>query len=74
VPIRFSEHAKKQLKERYISKKRTVETVTNPDTVLVSFKNRRLRRRRFGGRILEVVTATEGSRISIVTAYYLKEK
>lgn len=73
MPIKFSDHAKKQLKERYISKKRTTETVKDPDRILASFKNRRLRQRRFGDKILEVVTVTEGSRITVVTAYYLKK-
>ena len=73
MPIVFSEHAKKQLKERNISRERTVDTVENQDRMLASFKSRRLRQRRFGDRILEVVTATEGSRITIVTVYYLKK-
>jgi len=72
MPIVFSEHAKKQLKERNISRERTIETVKSPDAILATFKDRRLRQRRFGGRILEVVTVTEGSRITIITAYYLK--
>ena len=72
MPIKISEHAKKQLKERYISRKRILEVVTNPDRVIVSFKNRRLRQKRFGGRILEVVTVTEGSWITVVTAYIKK--
>ena len=73
MPIVFSDHAKKQLEERYISQKRTIETVKNADTILASFKNRRLRQRLFGDKILEVVTVTEGSRITVVTAYYLKQ-
>ena len=73
MPIVFSEHAKKQLKERNISRERTVDTVENPDRMLASFKSRRLRQRRFGDRILEAVTVTEGSRITIVTVYYLKK-
>jgi len=73
MPIIFSKHAKKQLEERYISKKRTIEAIKNPERMLESFKNRRLRQRRFGDKILEVITITEGSRISVVTAYYLKK-
>lgn len=73
MPIKFSNHAIENLKERYISKKRTIETVKYPDRILMSFKNRRLRQRRFGDKILEVVTVTEGSRITVVTTYYLKE-
>ena len=73
MPIVFSEHAKKQLKERDISRERTIDAVNNPDRTLASLKSRRLRQRRFGDRILEVVTVTEGSRITIVTVYYLKK-
>lgn len=72
MPIKFSNHAKDNLKDRYISKKRTIETVRHPDRILISFKNRRLRQRRFGDKILEVVTVTEGSRITVVTAYIKK--
>lgn len=72
MPIKFSDHAIGNIKERYISKKRAVEAVRNPDKILISFKNRRLRQKRFSGRILEVVTVTEGSRITVVTAYIKK--
>jgi hypothetical protein len=74
VPIKFSEHAKEQLKERSISRKRITETIINPDSILTSFKNRRLRQKRFNDRILEVITVSEGSQITVVTIYYLKEK
>lgn len=72
MPIKFSDHVIIQLKERHISKIRVKETVKNPDKILSSFKNRRLRQKSFGGNILEVVTVTEGSRITIVTAYYIQ--
>lgn len=71
MPIALSNHAKEQLKERYVSEKRAIEATRNPDRILPSFKNRRLRQKRFGDKILEVVTATEGSRITVITAYYL---
>jgi len=74
MPIVFTDHAKKQLKERQISQKRAGETVSNPQAILPSFKNRRLRRRRFGAKILEAVTVTEGSKITVITSYYLKRK
>lgn len=74
MPIVFTDHAKKQLKERHILQKSVTQAVTNPDRILKSFKNRRLRQKVFGGKILEAVTVTEGSKITIITAYYLKEK
>lgn len=71
MPVVFSEHAKKQFKERKITKSRVILTVENPDKILPSFKDRKLRQKAFGGTILEVVTKTEGFRITVITAYYL---
>lgn len=73
MPIVFSDHAKFQIKKRSVSKKQIIETIKNPQEILPSFKNRRLRQRRFGDKILEVVTVTEGSRITVITTYYLKK-
>ena len=73
MPIIFSDHAKFQLKKRQISQKRIIETVKDPQEVISSFKNRRLRRKIFGGKILQVVTISEGSRITVISGYYLKK-
>ena len=51
-----------------------IEAVKRPEEIIQSFRNRQLRRRRFDGRILEVVTITEDSDIIIVTQYWLDEK
>jgi len=59
--------------KRSISQKRIIETVRNPQEVIPSFKNRRLRRKIFGGKILQVVTISEGSKITVVSGYYLKK-
>jgi hypothetical protein len=74
MSIKFSDHAVRQLKERKISRKQVIDTVGEPKVTSRSFKNRTLRQRQFGSKILEVVTVTEGSRITVVTAYYLKEE
>jgi len=73
MPIVFSEHAKIQITERNIPQKRVITTVQNSEKILKSFRSRKLRQRRFGSKILRVITVTEGSKISIVTAYYLKK-
>lgn len=73
MPISFSDHAKKQLKRRKITQKLTVKVVQNPEEILSSFRGRKLRRRKIGDKLLEVVTRTEGSRITVITAYYLEE-
>jgi len=71
MSLEFSEHAKEQLKRRNISQKIVKETVYGPEKALSSFRGRRLRQRRIGSKLLEVVTRTEGSRITVITAYYL---
>ena len=73
MPITFSNHAKFQLKKRQISHKRILETIRNPQAIIPSFKKRRLRRKLFGGKILQVVTVTEGSKITVVSGYYVKK-
>ena len=35
-------------------------------------RKRKLRRRVYGNKILEVVTITEGSKITVITQYYLE--
>lgn len=72
MPIVFSDHAKFQLKRRKISQKLVIETVKSFEDQSSSFKDRKLRRKRIGDKILEVVTKTEGSKITIITGYYLK--
>lgn len=73
MSIKFSDHARKQLGERGISEKLVISTINNPEKRSKSFKNRTLRKRRFNDRMLEVVTVTGGSRITVITAYYLEE-
>lgn len=73
MSIQFSDHALSQLKSRKISKAKVIETVKNPRRKFKSFKNRTLRQKQFGSKILEVVTVAEGSSITVITQYYLKE-
>lgn len=71
MPIVFSDHAKLQLKRRKISQRLVIETITSPQQKITSFKERKLRQRLVGSKILEVVTKTDGSKITVITAYYL---
>ena len=73
VSIVFSNHAKDKLKTRKISLKIVSKAVYEFEKISPSFKGRKLRRKTVYGKMLEVVTVTEGSRITIVTAYYLEE-
>lgn len=69
--IVFSDHAKEQNKRRKIPEKWIIETVNSPEEILESFRGRKLRRKHFGDKILEVVTITKGTRIIIITQYWL---
>ncbi len=73
MPIKFSVHAKNQLKRRRIPQKLVVDTIRNPENKSSSFNNRILRRKSVGGKILEVVTKTEGQKITVITGYYIIE-
>lgn len=74
MPIKFSDHAKFQLKKRHISQKLILETAKNPHEIIPSFKNRRLRRKSIGDKILQVVTITEGSKITVISGYYIRRQ
>lgn len=74
MPIVFSDHAKKQLRRRRIPQKLIIHVVRDPQETKVSFKGRRLRRRMHGDKILQAVTVTEGSKITVVSGYYLRKK
>lgn len=71
MPIKFSEHAENQLKRRGISKKLVIKCIRNSQKSFVSFRGRKLRQINVGDTILEVVIKTEGSRITVITAYYI---
>lgn len=73
MSIVFSGHARAQLKVRKISEKQVREVIGKPDERVKSFRSRVLKKKRFNDKILEVVTVTEGSRITVITAYYLEE-
>jgi len=72
MPIKLSPHAKFQIQKRRIPVRRVHEVVLYPDQIKKSFKNRRLRRKLFGSKILQVVTITEGPIITVISSYYLR--
>ncbi len=74
MPIKLSDHAILQIKRRDLSQGLVLEVAGEPEEILTSYRGRKLRRRQIGDKILEVVTKTEGSRIIIITAYYLEEQ
>lgn len=71
--IVFSDHAIDQNKKRKIPESRILQTVTDPDDVEPSSRGRVMRKKQFGKKILEVITVTEGSRVTVITQYYIGE-
>lgn len=72
MPIVFSDHSKFQLRKRHLPQKLIIEVVKNPEEIRPSYKNRILRRKLVSGKILQVVTITEGSRITVISGYFLR--
>ena len=72
--ITLSDHAKDQIKRRKIPIELVKKATKNPEQISPSFRDRKLRRVHISGKILEVVTKTEGAIITVITAYYLKEE
>ena len=73
MPVVISDHGKRQIKRRNISQKLILRAVRNPQEIRESFRGRKLRRKIVGSKMLEVATRTEGSKITVITAYYLEE-
>lgn len=73
MPIIFSKHALEQLRRRKISQNKVIDVIQHSHQKLSSFRDRKLRQMRVGDKLLEVITKTEGSRITVITAYFLEE-
>ena len=74
MKIVFSDHSKNRNLKRKIPKRFIIFTIEEPESVIPSFENRKLRQRRFGDKILEVVTVTEGNIITVVTQYWFEKE
>ena len=69
--IEFSEHALDAIKKRKIPKNEIIATVNHPEEIIKSYRGREMRRKKFHGKILEVVTVIEDGIMNIITLYYL---
>lgn len=72
MDIEFSDHSKSRNKIRKIPLNKIKETISNPDQIVPSFKERLMYRKKYGTKTLEVVTIKEKSIITVITQYYLK--
>ena len=73
MKIEFSNHSLDQIKKRNITKISVIKTINDPDEILPSYRKRKLIRKSFNDKILEVVTTIENNKVIVITAYLLKE-
>lgn len=73
VKIEFSDHSLKQNLDRKIPISRARKTINDPVKVLSSFKGRKLLRKEFADKTLEVVVVEESGKMVVITFYYLKD-
>lgn len=66
--IKFSRHAKRQIKWRKISEKEVQDTVKNPDLLEASIKDRKNAFKLIEGRMLKTTYKDENGGIIIITA------
>ena len=66
--IKFSRHAKRQIKWRKISEKEVQDTVKNPDLLEASIKDRKNAFKLIEGRMLKITYKDENGGIIIITA------
>ncbi len=70
MKIIFSAHSLLKLKQRNIIKQKIIQTVKNPDVVLLSLLNRKMAYKKFGKLYLKVVFIEENDKIVIITQYW----
>jgi hypothetical protein len=68
MKIRFSRHAKKQMKWRRIDEEEVQETITNPQKVEDTVKDRKNAFEEVGGRIPKITYRIEKDEAVVVTA------
>lgn len=73
MPIVISDHAKRQLKRRKISQKISFESGKKFSGDSKEFSRQEVAKDAVGSKMLEIITRTEGSKITVITANYLKK-
>ena len=68
MKIKFSRHAKRQMKWRKINENELRVAITNPDKLEDTLKGRKNAFKSIGGRILKITYKTENDNLLIITA------
>lgn len=73
MPIVFSEHALDQINERNLSQEDVKSIIKDSKQLISSFRGRKLRTGIINGKLVEVITKTDGNKITVITAYNLED-
>ena len=68
MKIKFSRHAKRQMKWRKINENELRVAITNPDKLKDTIKGRKNAFKSIGGRLLKITYKTENDNLLIITA------
>jgi len=68
MKIRFSRHARKQMKWRRIGEGEVQETITDPEKVEDTVKERKNAFKEVGGRLLKIIYRIEKDEAVVITA------
>ena len=69
--IIYTNHALARIRERKISKAQIVAAIENPEYTKLQENNIKIIRKKFGGKILELVLETGKNKLVVVTLYWL---
>ena len=70
----YTDHVKLRIEQRGLSFGMIEATVSHPDGECTSFKDRQIARKKFRGKILEVIYRKQGISTVIITAYWQKKE
>lgn len=69
--IIFTDHAKRRMRERKISKAQVSIVLEHPESAESEDGNIKILRKKFGNKVLEIVIETSKNKIIVITLYWL---
>ncbi len=69
--IIFTNHALLKLKQRNLTKEKVIQTVENPDEIMLTYGERNAVLKKFGKLYLKVVFRKDGKDVIIITQHWI---
>ena len=67
----YTDHALKRMRERKVSKAQIIAAIENPESTELQENSIQIIRKKFSGKILELVLETGKNKLIVVTLYWL---